>query len=763
MARCFHLLLGTLLLAQLATAQTPGQIFRTASNNTYLDPNGDGWISETTSGFSDFPAINDESDEFETDWELLWHYEVEPSEDLQTGSSCGPTELVDNPNTNEHAAFWQVVDPDGIPGNEDELLLFRMRVNSDPNNAAYGYSFLIDSDQKFGSSGADADPNALAGNPGFEYEILFASGNSGGVYVNDVDGIAAHNQLTTLQSYGAGVNDQRSYARFSNCAGSTPIFIDFQIAFADLGAVVTSNTTLRILFASASSANSALNGSASDIGGVNDDNYVDDDQIFDTYVSAVPTIQFSMGYSIVDVDQDGVDDSTDNCTDLSACNYDGSINNVACQYTDACGVCGGNGTDVDSDGVCDGVDLCVDATACNYTTNPTAACTYAVTWYADSDSDGYGDSGSTTMACSQPSGYVANSTDCNDSSALVYPGAAETCDGIDNNCSGDETDAVDATTWYADTDGDTYGDANNSTTACSQPAGYVANSTDCDDTNATANSLDACGVCGGAGVPAGDCDCFGNQNDALGVCGGGCSSDSDSDGVCDDGGNDLCTDNTATNYTANPTAPCTYPAVTITVLDTLTACDGQDPMTLDLDTLHSGTGSWSYTLTQDLTGFASATLNGSELTVDFSGVGTDSARVHLTGTNTVDNAEMEILVIESSYPFWTASETFLAVGPADSTGGMAATMSGMYDAPVTVHYYEDVVFIRDTEDNYEIGPYGDVQTAQMNVNGQFITLPSGDYWLRGYTNKYGCFNPEPAVSGTPTTDPNLRLLTVPHL
>ncbi|MFZ9054453.1 MAG: hypothetical protein ACO2ZL_01490, partial [Flavobacteriales bacterium] len=343
------LTISALAWAVCSMAQTPGQIFRTAVNDSLLDPNGDGYISETTSGFSDIPTIIDESEEFETAWNVLWHYEAEPSSDLQTGSTCGPTEIVDNPNTNEHAAYWKIHDPDGVAGNDDELLMFRMRINKDPNNAAYGYSFLIDSDQQFGITGSNADPNARPGNPGFEYEILFASGNSGGVYVNDVDGVAQHNQITNLKTYNDGVNDQRAYARFSNCTGTTvPIFIDFFIAFADLGPSVTSNSTLRMLFASASSANSALNGSASDVGGIADGDYPDDDSMFETYVAAVPTIQFSTGYSIVDVDNDGVDDATDNCVDLAACNYDGSVNNVAC-------------------------------------VSPS-------TWYADSDGDGLGDS-----------------------------------------------------------------------------------------------------------------------------------------------------------------------------------------------------------------------------------------------------------------------------------------------------------------------------------------------------------------------------------
>ena len=46
--------------------------------------------------------------------------------------------------------------------------------------------------------------------------------------------------------------------------------------------------------------------------------------------------------------------------------------------------------------------------------------------------------------------------------------------------------------------------------------------------------LDECGVCGGDGILAGDCDCGGNQLDALGECGGPCEADADADGICDD-------------------------------------------------------------------------------------------------------------------------------------------------------------------------------------------------------------------------------------
>ena len=47
-------------------------------------------------------------------------------------------------------------------------------------------------------------------------------------------------------------------------------------------------------------------------------------------------------------------------------------------------------------------------------------------------------------------------------------------------------------------------------------------------------AFDECGICGGAGIADGACDCNGNQIDALGVCGGACAADIDGDGVCDD-------------------------------------------------------------------------------------------------------------------------------------------------------------------------------------------------------------------------------------
>ncbi|MDA0728453.1 MAG: hypothetical protein O3C18_02060, partial [Bacteroidetes bacterium] len=84
----------------------------------------------------------------------------------------------------------------------------------------------------------------------------------------------------------------------------------------------------------------------------------------------------------------------------------------------------------------------------------------------------------------------------------------------------------------------------------------------CDDVDDCVGSYDACGVCNGPGeiyecgcsdIPAGDCDCDGNQLDALGVCGGDCAADADGNGVCDDDEVSGCMDSCACNYDSNAT------------------------------------------------------------------------------------------------------------------------------------------------------------------------------------------------------------------
>ncbi|MBN1335204.1 MAG: putative metal-binding motif-containing protein, partial [Deltaproteobacteria bacterium] len=107
--------------------------------------------------------------------------------------------------------------------------------------------------------------------------------------------------------------------------------------------------------------------------------------------------------------------------------------------------------------------------------------------YDDADGDGYGSAVTVVSAdldCAD-SGESSVSMDCDDAHADIHPDTAETCDGEDDDCDGevDERDAVDATTWYADTDGDGYGDPEVTHTSCEAPTGYVADATDCDDSD----------------------------------------------------------------------------------------------------------------------------------------------------------------------------------------------------------------------------------------------------------------------------------------
>ncbi len=112
----------------------------------------------------------------------------------------------------------------------------------------------------------------------------------------------------------------------------------------------------------------------------------------------------------------------------------------------------------------DDCDLLVDDADSSLDTSSASA------WYNDGDGDGYGDAGARTLSCSQPSGTVANDSDCDDGLATINPSATEICDLIDNDCDSNiddaDIDVVGRSTWYQDADSDGYG-GSTSTLSCS--------------------------------------------------------------------------------------------------------------------------------------------------------------------------------------------------------------------------------------------------------------------------------------------------------
>ncbi|MCB9742248.1 MAG: FG-GAP repeat protein [Alphaproteobacteria bacterium] len=191
------------------------------------------------------------------------------------------------------------------------------------------------------------------------------------------------------------------------------------------------------------------------------------------------------GGPAVDADGDGYDE-TEDCDD-----NDGNRNPGADEY-------------------CDGVDWNCDGL-------PDLGAVDAAVWYLDSDGDGYGGIGASTVSsCDQPQGFVASEDDCDDRDAAVNPGAQEICDDddADEDCDGlvdDADDSVDSSTMtplYPDADGDGYGEVGSSAIdACDTGNGLADNDLDCDDGDAGVNPGEA-EVCGD-GV---DQDCDGTSN-----------------------------------------------------------------------------------------------------------------------------------------------------------------------------------------------------------------------------------------------------------
>jgi hypothetical protein len=138
------------------------------------------------------------------------------------------------------------------------------------------------------------------------------------------------------------------------------------------------------------------------------------------------------------------------------------------------------------------------------------------TWYYDADRDGWPVEDETVEACEAPDGYAAEAVawDCDDADAAVHPEAGETCNEIDDDCDGDvdeeDTDlpAEELSTFYADGDGDGYGNPDSTVVRCVQPSGYTDEGTDCDDDLAEANP-GATEICED-GIDN-DCDGTGNE------------------------------------------------------------------------------------------------------------------------------------------------------------------------------------------------------------------------------------------------------------
>jgi hypothetical protein len=123
-----------------------------------------------------------------------------------------------------------------------------------------------------------------------------------------------------------------------------------------------------------------------------------------------------------DADSDGFGDA-DAVATISCTPVAGSVtNNEDCDDAD-------DQVNPSATEVCDGIDNNCDGNTDEGLTQ--------VTYYEDADNDTYGDPASSVTDCVQPTGYVTNNDDCDDTNAAAYPGAAEIAgNGVDENCDG---------------------------------------------------------------------------------------------------------------------------------------------------------------------------------------------------------------------------------------------------------------------------------------------------------------------------------------
>ena len=236
---------------QTAIAQGRGEVIK--PGDAVLDPNLDGWVSETAAGFSNDGYY---VDEFELKmFGLPIFGDGETLNDIQNGPACGTTDLAADING---FTSYGVLDDFGN-------LIFRFRLTGDKPSVE-GYTVLIDTDGRLG----DDDPNSTPDNPGFEIDITLIENK--GVMVYNLDGI--NSCPGVILTYDKNTHYQRSIAGTDTC-DDPDYFLDFYVPFSDLITEfgVSLQTEMRFFSVTNISATCALGGSISDVGGVDDTLY----------------------------------------------------------------------------------------------------------------------------------------------------------------------------------------------------------------------------------------------------------------------------------------------------------------------------------------------------------------------------------------------------------------------------------------------------------------------------------------------------------
>lgn len=236
-----------LLLTYLSYAQQPGKIIIPSYGftPTPLNPNGDGYTSKTSTGF-----VTNDVTESEIPYKAVTAFVPESTGDISRGPVGGFTDIIGPPDGSGLYVF-----------NDGTNILFRMRIGNYISGSK-GYCVLIDTDQKFGNSGAAADPNYIAGttgvsgNPGFELEVSFEKNFRVAVY--NVDGTTSP---TLMSSYPVSTNSQISVALTTD-SNNPDYFYDFYVPLSSLG--LAPGTAIRLVPTTVMSPQSAIGGPASD-------------------------------------------------------------------------------------------------------------------------------------------------------------------------------------------------------------------------------------------------------------------------------------------------------------------------------------------------------------------------------------------------------------------------------------------------------------------------------------------------------------------